>query len=97
MVHESDKPATPVTPAPLSAYVDYTPRRTFMANQPDPLDRYGIKVSRQSRAYYFHQLAQQQNGDDYMDSPQVRRYHGISSEVAPIEPVPTLPIIEPRV
>lgn len=78
---------SPMTPAPLSAYVDYTPRRTFVASQPGKgfhnLDGY----SRQRRAYYFHQLAQQENeSDDYMNSPAVRRYHGVNVEVAPIDP-----------
>lgn len=85
--HHDHDPETPVTPAPLSAYVDYTPRRTFVASKPDKGFHQLDGCSRQRRAFYFHQLAQQENDtDDYMDSPAVRRYHGVNVEVAPIEP-----------
>ncbi|KAF7722705.1 spindle assembly checkpoint kinase [Apophysomyces ossiformis] len=83
---------------PLSAYVDYTPRRTFTADRPDlflQTHPSNVPLSRQSRAYYFHQLAQQAANEaetdvlessSYMDSPIVRRYLGVSSNVVPIKP-----------
>ncbi|KAI8379525.1 kinase-like domain-containing protein [Radiomyces spectabilis] len=85
--------------APLSAYVDYTPRRTFTFRHPDPIleaHPNDLTLSRQSRAYYFHQLAMQEHmhatspdrhpsdlaSQSYMDSPFVRRDLGVSSDIA---------------
>ncbi|KAI7855206.1 kinase-like domain-containing protein [Circinella umbellata] len=92
--------STNTTTAPLSAYVDYTPRRNFMTEtatiknipRSDPsLEMNGVSLSRQHRAHYFHQLAQQENNDmdsskeDYMNTPIVRRYHGITNELVSIQ------------
>ncbi|KAG0165932.1 hypothetical protein DFQ28_006541 [Apophysomyces sp. BC1034] len=103
MTNDDDGYRTPCnnnfTPTlPLSAYVDYTPRRTFAANRPDlflQAHPNNVPLSRQSRAYYFHQLAQQAANEadrdplgssSYMDSPIVRQYLGVSSNVVPIKP-----------
>ena len=94
--------STSTTAAPLSAYVDYTPRRNFTTKttrniipsiiRPDlSLETNGVSLSRQHRAHYFHQLAQQENEathvthEDYMNTPIVRRYHGITSELVSIK------------
>ncbi|KAI7886119.1 kinase-like protein [Lichtheimia hyalospora FSU 10163] len=79
---------TPMNEPPLSVYVDYTPRRTrvFNSTRADPLHDHSL--SRQKRAEYFHRLAQQEPDDDtnnVMDSPSVRRYHGVSATVQPVE------------
>lgn len=107
------------SPAPVSALVDYTPRRAHSVARPDPLTRHGIHLfSRQSRDQYFQKLAHRSdtNHDDirdtdnddskedeedrtyysrsnaYMDSPQVRRYHGVSSKIAKINPYSDRPV-----
>ncbi|CDH56860.1 aurora kinase a [Lichtheimia corymbifera JMRC:FSU:9682] len=85
----NDRPTmTPMNDPPLSVYVDYTPRRTrvFNPTRADPLHDHSL--SRQKRAEYFHRLAQQEPDDDngnVMDSPSVRRYHGVSATVKPVE------------
>lgn len=103
MTNDTDGYQTPsnvlkTSSVPLSAYVDYTPRRTFTANRPDlflQAHPNNVPLSRQSRAYYFHQLAQQAanetneeypKANSYMDSPVVRRHLGVSSTVVPITP-----------
>ncbi|KAI9321304.1 kinase-like domain-containing protein [Dichotomocladium elegans] len=76
--------------APLSAYVDYTPRRTLISSRLDHVVENEISLSKQRRAQYFHQLAQLEPDDvdprHYMDSPSVRRYYGVSAEITPIAP-----------
>ncbi|ORZ01699.1 kinase-like domain-containing protein [Syncephalastrum racemosum] len=106
------------SPAPVSALVDYTPRRANAVARPDPLRSHGIRLfSRQSRDQYFQKLARLHNNNDhddnqdidddsvheenrvyynksnaYMDSPQVRRYHGVSSKIAKINPYSDRPV-----
>lgn len=79
---------TPVNEPPLSVYVDYTPRRTRVFNSTTANPLHDHSLSRQKRAEYFHRLAQQEPDDDFdnvMDSPLVRRYHGVSAVVKPVE------------
>ncbi|KAI9246215.1 kinase-like domain-containing protein [Phascolomyces articulosus] len=97
--YNNDTYSVASTPAPLSAYVDYTPRRKILTPATTaittttttpivPLEQNGVSLSRQHRAQHFHQLAQQEEQDDaedYMNTPVVRRYHGITSEVVPIK------------
>lgn len=70
-----------VIQAPMSAYVDYTPRRTN-ATSYDPHNR------KQQREEFFHQLANssdRNNDPDYMNSPEVRRHVGIVDENDSVE------------
>ncbi|KAG2234695.1 hypothetical protein INT48_004133 [Thamnidium elegans] len=69
----------PIT-APLSEYVDYTPRRDLTAQD---LDRNpnSISYAKERRTQYYQQMALESEDPmtdvNYMDSPIVRRHYGI--------------------
>lgn len=69
----------PVT-APLSEYVDYTPRRDLTAQDLDHNPN-SISYAKERRTQYYQQMALESEdplGDvNYMDSPIVRRHYGI--------------------
>ncbi|GAA5811151.1 hypothetical protein MFLAVUS_004580 [Mucor flavus] len=74
------RPNTNPITAPLSEYVDYTPRRDLTAQDLDHNPN-SISYAKERRTQYYQQMALESEdplGDvNYMDSPIVRRHYGI--------------------